>query len=106
MHFFTFCFRIFFHLKIQHHLILTMNTPSNKNKPYFLLQFRSETMYEGIGTSDCVSFGHHAKKGKAAYDAEMKFRAKHPEIQNVARSNDLHSWLNNPRVPLMLVYRF
>ena len=73
-----------------------MNTPSNKNKPYFPVDFCSETNYEGIGTSDCASFGYHAKRGKAAYDAEMKFRADHPSIQNVARSNDLHSWLNNP----------
>lgn len=73
-----------------------MNTPSNKNRPYFPLQFSSETSYEGIGTSDCTSFGYHAKRGKIAHDAEIKFRAEHPEIQNVARSNDLYSWLNNP----------
>ena len=52
--------------------------------------------YEGIGTLDCLSFGHSSEIGKKAFEAQQHFRQQHPEIKNVIPLNDLHSWLNNP----------
>ena len=72
-----------------------MNTPSNRNKPYYPTMFDQSKSYEGIGTADCTSFGYYTEKGKLAYEAEQSFRRLHPEIRNVTAANDLHSWLNN-----------
>ena len=71
------------------------NTPSNRNKPYHPLNFDPSTSYEGIGTSNCLSFGYYTEQGKRAYEAEQAFRQLHPEIGNVTSGNDLHAWLNN-----------
>jgi hypothetical protein len=59
------------------------------------VKFNSSLSYEGIGTSDCTTFAFHTNQGKAAYEAEKKFRSDHPEICNVTPNNDLYSWFNN-----------
>ena len=72
-----------------------MNTLCNRNKAYYLQQFDSTVSYEGIGTTDCFSFGYYGEQGKRAFQAEQDFRKKHPEIRNITPVNELHSWLNN-----------
>ena len=49
-----------------------MNTPSNKNQPYYPVRFNPTVSYEGIGISDCSTFPFHTKQGKIAYEAEKK----------------------------------
>ena len=72
-----------------------MNPPCNRNKAYYPQEFDNTVSYEGIGTTDCFSFGYYGEQGKRAFQAEQDFRKKHPEIRNITPVNELHSWLNN-----------
>ena len=72
-----------------------MNPPCNRNKAYHPQEFDTHASYEGIGTTDCFSFGSYGEQGKKAFQAEQDFRNKHPEIRNVTPVSELHSWLNN-----------